>query len=201
VQRGNRIHQRQGFLRVVPVRARQTHGERYAAAVADQMALAPTLGPIGGIRTSLVTAVYRAYATTVHDRPRPKQSGRRARANSGAQSGSDPTRPPACQSRKRRQQVIPDPHPSSCGSICHGIPLRRRQCLSGTRDPRRAADHPVSVAGESAREVPQDPTTDLAAARRPYLFTLLRRRESRFGGLLHALRKCLDETPDQYANR
>ena len=61
---------------------------------------------------------------------------------------------------------------------------RIRECLSGTRDPRRAADHPVGVVGESAREVPQDPTTDLEAARRPCLFTLLRRRESNVGGFV-----------------
>ncbi len=71
VQRGNRIHQRQGFLRVVPVRAGQANRERHAPPVADQMALAPALGPIGGIRTGLVTAVHRADGTTVHDRPRP----------------------------------------------------------------------------------------------------------------------------------
>jgi hypothetical protein len=35
------------------------------------MALAPALGPIGRTRTSLVTAVHRADATTVHDRARP----------------------------------------------------------------------------------------------------------------------------------
>jgi hypothetical protein len=33
--------------------------------------------------------------------------------------------PANCQSRKRRQHVIPEPQPSSCGNICHGIPLRR----------------------------------------------------------------------------
>jgi len=33
--------------------------------------------------------------------------------------------PARCQSRRRRQHVIPDPHPSSCGSICQGMPLRR----------------------------------------------------------------------------
>jgi hypothetical protein len=33
--------------------------------------------------------------------------------------------PAWCQSRTRRQHVIPDPHPSSCGSICQGMPLRR----------------------------------------------------------------------------
>ena len=45
--------------------------ERHALPVADQMALAPALGPIGGIRTGLVTPVHPADATTVHDRPRP----------------------------------------------------------------------------------------------------------------------------------
>ena len=71
VQRGNRIHQGQSFLRVVPVRAGQANREWHAAPVADQMALAPALGPVGGIRPSLVTAVHRADGTTVHDRPRP----------------------------------------------------------------------------------------------------------------------------------
>src|SRR6478672_5639498 len=71
VQRGNRIHQRQGFLRVVPVRAGQAHRERHTPPVAYQMTLAPALGPIGGIRPGLVTAVHRADGTTVHDRPRP----------------------------------------------------------------------------------------------------------------------------------
>jgi hypothetical protein len=37
MQRGNRIHQRQGFLRVVPVRAGQANRERHAPPVADQM--------------------------------------------------------------------------------------------------------------------------------------------------------------------
>ena len=71
LQRGNRIHQRQGFLRVVPVRAGQADRERHAPPVADQMTLAPALGPIGGIRPGLVTAIHRADGTTVHDRPRP----------------------------------------------------------------------------------------------------------------------------------
>jgi len=34
------------------------------------MALAPALGPIGRVRTSLVTAMHRADGTTVHDRSR-----------------------------------------------------------------------------------------------------------------------------------
>ena len=71
LQRGNRIHQRQGFLRVVPVRPGYAHCERHASPVTDQMALAPALGPIGRIRTGLITAVHRSDGTTVHDRSRP----------------------------------------------------------------------------------------------------------------------------------
>lgn len=33
--------------------------------------------------------------------------------------------PASCQSRRCRQHVIPEPQPSSCGNICHGMPLRR----------------------------------------------------------------------------
>jgi hypothetical protein len=71
VQWGNRIDQRQGFLRVVPIRAGQTHGVRHASPVANQMTLAAALGPIGRVRTGLVPTMHRADGTTVHDRSRP----------------------------------------------------------------------------------------------------------------------------------
>ena len=67
MQRRNRIDQRQGFLRVVPIRAGQTHGERHASPIANQMALAPALRPIGGIRTSMVTTMDCADGTAVQD--------------------------------------------------------------------------------------------------------------------------------------
>jgi hypothetical protein len=47
--------------------------------------------------------------------------------------------PACCQSRSRRQQLIPEPQPISCGSISQGIPLRStkripvRQARSGKR--------------------------------------------------------------------
>jgi hypothetical protein len=67
----NRISQRQCLLRVVSVGAGQANRERRAPPVADQMTLAPALGPISGIWTGLVTAADRADGATVHDRPRP----------------------------------------------------------------------------------------------------------------------------------
>jgi len=105
--------QRQGFLRVVLVRAGQAHGERHASPVTNQMARAPALGPINRIRPVLVTAA--------HCPPPPvtNQSDRRARANPAAQSGSE--------------------HPSSSESICQGTSLRRTKTMSGeTRTVRNA---------------------------------------------------------------
>jgi hypothetical protein len=58
------------------------------------------------------------------------------RSNSARWSRSQT--PSACQSRNRRQQVMPDPQPSSGGSISQGMPLLRtktipvRQARSGT---------------------------------------------------------------------
>jgi hypothetical protein len=51
--------------------------------------------------------------------------------------------PAACQSRSRRQHVIPEPQPISCGSISQGMPLFRTnkmpvsaaRCGSGGRPP------------------------------------------------------------------
>jgi hypothetical protein len=71
LQPGNRIDQPQGFLRVGPIRAGQANSERHAPAVADQMALAPALGPISRIGPGLITPVHRADGTTVDDLPRP----------------------------------------------------------------------------------------------------------------------------------
>lgn len=68
-QRGNRIHEHQRFLRVVPVRAGQTNRKRHAPPLADQVTLTVALGPIRGIRPGLVTPVHSADGTTVHDHP------------------------------------------------------------------------------------------------------------------------------------
>lgn len=82
VQRRNRIHQRQGLLRVIPVRAGQADGERHAPPVADKVTLAPAFGPVGGTRSGLISAVHRADRTTVQDRPRPVNLVRASQSSS-----------------------------------------------------------------------------------------------------------------------
>jgi len=43
----------EGLLRIVTIGSGQLNGERNPASVADQMALAAQLGPVGGIRSRL----------------------------------------------------------------------------------------------------------------------------------------------------
>jgi hypothetical protein len=164
VQRGTGIDQRHGFLRVVPICAGQTHGERHASAVANQMALAPALGPIGGIRTSLVTAMHCPDGTTVHDRPGPIN---------------------LIVAREPIQQRKVDPNTR----VPAGASARERRCGGRRRCPVRHARsetrcRPVAVVVESARAVRRDPTTHLEAAQRRYAFTLPRRGGSGFGGFV-----------------
>ena len=71
LQWGNRIDQGQGFLRVVPIRAGQAHGERDALSITDQMPFASTLGAVGRIGTRLRAAMHRAHRATIDHRPRP----------------------------------------------------------------------------------------------------------------------------------
>ena len=124
------------------------------------------------------------------------QSGRRARANPRAQSGSAPSHTPAsCQLCRRRQHVIPDPHPSSAGSICQGMRCEgRRQCRSDTRDPRRAAVRLLLDGVESASTDGLDPTMHLEAAWRAYPLHATSPTGSGFGGFVtrsKAPRRCV----------
>ena len=186
VQRRNRIDQRQGFLRVVPVRAGQANRERHAPPVSNQMALAPALGPIGGIRTGLVPAVHRADGTTVHDCPRPINLVGASQSRSAKWIRSHT--PVCCQSRTRRQHVIPDPHPSSCGSICQEMPLRRtkrmpvrharsetrgrppfgRRCGAGKNGSTRSHNG----SGSSAAAIPNHATSPMRIRFRRFCYTL-----------------------------
>jgi hypothetical protein len=67
----NRIDQRQGLLRVVPVGTGQPDGERHASRVTNQMTLAPSLDAIRGIWTGLRTGVHRADRAAVNNRSGP----------------------------------------------------------------------------------------------------------------------------------
>ena len=132
------INQCERLLRVVTIGSGQLNSERNPATVADQMTFAAQLGP--GRLDSVPSAAPKNCPdrTAVHDGPRQSISPQRA-SQSSKEKWISCQMPASCQSRKRRQQVMPEPQPSSCGSISHGTPLRStkripvKQARSGKR--------------------------------------------------------------------
>jgi len=137
-QRGEGIHQGQELHNVVAVGRRQPHDERNAPRVGEKVMFRPLLAAIGRVRSSFFpprSARTEALSTTARARsswPRCRSSERRA-------SWSRRHTPARCQPTSRRQHVLPDPHPISFGSICHGRPARNTNRMpvsaarSGTR--------------------------------------------------------------------
>ena len=67
----NRIDQRHCFFRVVSIGPGQAHCERNAVSIANQMALAPSLGAIRGIWTGLRATVHRTDRAAINNRSGP----------------------------------------------------------------------------------------------------------------------------------
>ena len=84
----------------------------------DQVALGAEPASVGRVRPGLVTPILAARdALSTQAR---LQSIRLAARNRRSNSPPSPSQTPAsCQSRRRRQQVMPDLHPISSGSISH----------------------------------------------------------------------------------
>ncbi len=70
------------------------------------------------------------------------RGGRHRPVAGAAPSAKPPTRPAPCQSRSRRQHVMPEPHPISGGSSSHGVPVRSTKTM------------PVSTARSGMRGLP-----------------------------------------------
>jgi hypothetical protein len=135
--RGDGVHHRLKHLRVVNVGPRMSDRQRDATAVDHQVALRARFTPVRRVGAGLLPP---PGAGTV-----PESSEARDQSiwsatpsqSSRARWRSSHT-PAACQSRKRRQQVIPLPQPISWGSSSHGIPV-----LSTKRIPVKAARCPM----------------------------------------------------------
>ena len=120
----------------VDVGSREPDGEWGAPAVDHKMALRARFAAIRWIRTDLFgrtappLAGVMALSTLARD-----QSIWSASPSRSSRARCKPCQTPAaCQSRSRRQQVMPQPQPSSAGRYSHGMPV-----LSTNRMPVRAA--------------------------------------------------------------
>jgi hypothetical protein len=119
----NRFHQRQKLGYVVRVGARERSGQWNARRIRNDMVLAARLASIRGVWAGFCppsTARMLELSTTARD-----QSIWSAALSFANSSSCNRFQTPAsCQSRSRRQQVIPLPQPSSRGNIAQGMPLR-----------------------------------------------------------------------------
>jgi len=119
---GNRVDQRQQLRDVVSVGSGDARYQRNAAGVREHMVFRALFPAIRGIRTSLVppkTARTELESITARDQ---SIFSARCRCSSMTRWIAAHT-PRCCQACKRRQQVIPLPHPISCGKCSQGMPV------------------------------------------------------------------------------
>ena len=127
------VDERDGHLRVVNVGAGMFDRQRRAIAVDDQVALRAVLPAICRIRAGLVppkSARVEQLSIAAADQSIPS-----AWPSSSSRACHTLSQTPASsQSRRRRQHVMPQPQPISCGRYSHGMPV-----LSTKRIPVRVA--------------------------------------------------------------
>lgn len=108
---------------VVDVSGRQGHGQRDAVGVDDDVALRARLAAVGRVRPGLPAPLF-AGTLALSSAARLQSIALALPSRSRRTWCNLSQTPEACQSRSRRQQVMPEPQPISCGSISHGMPLR-----------------------------------------------------------------------------
>ena len=111
-ERWNGVNECESLLRVVTICAAELNCQRNAATIADQGSFATELRPIGRIGAGFLppkTALIELPSTTARD-----QSIFSERASQSKTTKWISCQIPAsCQSRRRRQQIMPEPHLSS----------------------------------------------------------------------------------------
>ena len=122
-QRRNAIDERQQLRHVVPVRRREARDNRNPVGVGKNMMFRPGLTAIGRVRSSFFpprSARSDALSTTA----RARSSWPRRRNSVSNRRWSRFQTPARCHFARRRQHVLPEPHPISFGNIFQGMPLR-----------------------------------------------------------------------------
>lgn len=110
--------------RVVAVGTRDRDGQRNTACIYDDVPFRPELAPVCRVRAGFLPP--RGLETLAASRLARSQSiwscSRNRRSIARCSCSHTPS---ACQSRSRRQHVIPLPKPSCCGRSSHGMPVCR----------------------------------------------------------------------------
>jgi hypothetical protein len=124
---GHGVQGRRQHKAVVPVGGAQADSERGAPAVDHKVALRARFAAIRWVRAGLGAPLL--AATDALSKLARLQSRCPASERRSSSTRWSPTQTPAsCQSRKRRQQVMPE-QPSSRGNISQGMPDRRMKMM------------------------------------------------------------------------
>ncbi len=116
IERGLECH------RIVAVGSRDRDGQRNAACIYDDVSLRSELAAVGRVGAGFLAP--RGLETLAPSRLARSQSiWSCSRSRRSIARCSRRHTPAACQSRRRRQHVMPLPKPSSCGRSSHGIPV------------------------------------------------------------------------------
>jgi hypothetical protein len=131
--RGDGINEGEQLGRVVGIGRRETDRQRDTVPIHHQVVLGPGFATVDRVRPSLLAPL---LARTLKESRLARLQLMAASSPSqlSSLSCSRCQTPASCQSRKRRQQVVPLPQPSSFGSSRHGQPV-----LSTNTMPARAA--------------------------------------------------------------
>ncbi|MDR8737388.1 hypothetical protein FEP94_04140 [Burkholderia pseudomultivorans] len=122
--------------RIMPVGAGDRDRQGNAPGVYDEVSLRPELATVRWVGAGFLAP--RGLATlSASTLARPQSIWSCSRNRRSIARCSLSHTPAACQSRKRRQQVMPLPKPSSCGRSSQGIPVCRtyRMPFSAARSP------------------------------------------------------------------
>jgi hypothetical protein len=122
----------------VGIGRRKPHGQRDAVVVNDQVVLGAALAAVRRVWSCLFAPLL-ARTLKLSALARDQSMAASSPSQFKSRSCSFCQTPASCQSRSRRQQVVPLPHPSSFGNKRHGQPVRStktmppRAARSGTR--------------------------------------------------------------------
>ena len=134
----DRVQRSFQHLAVVAIGGADRQAERSALGVGDDVALGAWTPTVGRVRARRRAPLF-AGTVLLSSAARSQQIFPAASRRSSSTRCSRAHTPAACQSRRRRQQVIPDPHPISTGSRSQGEPVTStnrmpvRAARSGTR--------------------------------------------------------------------
>jgi hypothetical protein len=124
--------------RVVAIGAGQELGQREAGPLDHNMALRARFAAVRWVGPDEIAPLLAGMLALSNETRLQSIRSASPRRSSNVRCNASQT-PASCQSRTRRQQVMPEPQPSSCGNISHGMPdlstktMPVKQSRSGTR--------------------------------------------------------------------